>query len=200
MIRTDARCDVALREFAAQSWRVAVHGFTEAMGVRDLLHHFRIAVEDAGEIHHLAQVAHFIAFEQAAHRVCINAGTGCFEDSGGHATRCAEEEMERHLPSIVDHELHTFNAHHIGDLVRIAHGGHGTMQHGEPREFTRHQHAAFNVYVRINEAGHDVPVHGAADLRDRSDATVLDHHFRWGDPSRGDVHHVSTETLHAHGN
>jgi hypothetical protein len=57
------------------------------------------------------------------------------------------------LGAIVDHVFYACHAEHVRDLVRVAHGGHGPMHNGQPREFGRDEQAALHMNVRINETG-----------------------------------------------
>ena len=153
VIGADTGGDVFSSQVAPQSGCVAVHGFSQPMGMGDLRHHFVIAVEHTGKVHHFGQVAHIGTFQQLSDRGRIDARPGRFVHRGGHTTRCTEEEPEGHLGAIVDHVFYACHAEHVRDLVRVAHGGHGPMHNGQPREFGRDEQAALHMNVRINETG-----------------------------------------------
>ena len=43
----------------------------------------------------------------------------------------------------------------IGNFVRVANRSNGSVQHGKPGKFGRHEHATFDVNMAINKSGHD---------------------------------------------
>src|SRR5579872_6278656 len=105
------------------------------MGGGDLLHHLRVFVEDAGEVHHLTQVFDRGVFQQPGNSRGIEGGASGLEAGGGDAAGSAEIKVERNGASIVEHVFDAGQAADVGYFVRIADGGDGAMDGGETRKF-----------------------------------------------------------------
>ena len=178
VIGRDAGGDVSGRLLAAQPRRVAVHRL--AAVVRRL--HFRqarrIAVQDAGEVHHLAEIANPRIVEQLLDLGDRDLGAGRFERRRRHARRRTEVELERHLRRVLEHVPHARHAQHVADLVRIAHRGHGAVHDRRPGELARHEHRAFDVHVGVDEPGQQISSRPRRRFRDSSDPAILDDDLR----------------------
>jgi len=149
-----------MRRIAARIVTAQTRGMTvddAPMLPRDaqFLHHDGIFVKDAGEVHHLAEIAHTFVGEQRADIVGRDLRTGRLERRGRNAGRRTEGDGKGHTCSVVQHVADTFHAVDVADLVRIAHRGHGTVDDGETGEFGRYEHRRFDVDVGIDEAGQD---------------------------------------------
>ena len=100
---------------------------------------------------------------------------GRLEAGRRHAGRHAEMKLERRLFAVGNHQPHAVETEHVGDLVRIGDGGDRSVSHCEPRELARDHHRAFDVNVRVDEAGEDERVELRARLFvDGGDPTALD--------------------------
>ena len=152
----DARPHVFLQVVARHRRRMAVDRLPVPLGGGDFPHQLRVLVDDARVVHHLREVIDVVVGHQLLNVVGIQAGPCRLEGGGGHTTRCAKEELERHLLAVFYHVFDAVLAQHIGDFMRVADGGHRTVTGRQAGKLGRHQHGAFDVDMRIDEARHDV--------------------------------------------
>ncbi len=122
----------------------------------DFPHQLWVLVDDAGVVHHLREVINVGHGHQLFDVVGVEGGACRFEGRGRHAARCAKEELEGYLLTIVDHITDAFLAQDIGDFVRVADGGHRAVTSRQTGKLRRHKHGAFDVHMGVDEARHDV--------------------------------------------
>jgi hypothetical protein len=134
---------------------VAVDGFAEALGSGYLLHDLGVFVEDAGEVHHFAQIFDLGAGQQFLTFLASRVAPAVSKTGGGHAAGGAEIEVEGHGIAVADHEFDAGEAADVGDLVGIAYGGDGPVDDGEAGEFGGDEQGAFDMDVGVDEAGED---------------------------------------------
>ncbi|GAC1367145.1 MAG: hypothetical protein NVS3B25_28450 [Hymenobacter sp.] len=156
VVGADAGAGVVGRVVLTQAGGVAVHGAAGGVGQGNFGHHVGVAVQHAGPVHHLGQVADFGVVEQAGNVGGCDFGPGRLERRGRHATWCPEAELEGRVPGVFQHKLHAGHTQHVADFVRVAHRGHGAVYHRQPGKLGRHQQGAFDVHVRIDEARQSV--------------------------------------------
>jgi hypothetical protein len=140
---------------AAQAGGVAVHGLVVTLSQGNLLQHPGVAVQHAGPIHHLGQVADFGHLQEAFHVAGTHLGPGRLERRGGHTRGRPEVKLKRHPPAVFEHVPYTLHAQHVADLVRVRHGGYRAVHHGQAGKLARREQRTFDVHVRIHEAGQD---------------------------------------------
>ncbi len=156
MIRADSRADVLPGLFAAEAGRVAVDGFADALGGVDLGHDFGVFVEDAGEVHHFAEIFDIVAGEELGYFGGFEGGAGGFETGSGDAAGRAEIEVKRHGIAVADHKFDTWEAADVGDLVGVADGGDGPVDDGQAREFGGDEEGGFDMDMGVDKAGEDI--------------------------------------------
>lgn len=179
---------------APQPRRVAVHRLACTLCGCNLRHHLRVAVQDARVVHHLGEDNYFIALQQGCNSSAVKACAGGLDaaPAARHAARGPESEMEVCRGSIIEHQLHAFDAQDIGNLVRVADRADGAVAFRDSSELCGQHHRALDVDVRIDESRQvvwGIPVDRAG--RDRRDAAVPGRDLRVSDPPRHKVNHVT---------
>ena len=182
-------------EFAAVD--VAADGAAAAQRLREDGVAARVAQGDGDVIHFLAQrdglgpavenAADLRGREIAARG--LERGVG-----GGYGARYREENGQRRAAGVFEHPLNAGDVAHVADFVRVAEYGGGAVAQGGLGEGARRHHAAFDVHVRIDQAGGDdaapgvvhrrlarqrAPAEGARGFH-RGDAALGDPEFAFG--------------------
>ena len=115
----------------------------------------RVAGDDAGEVHHLAEPEHPVARHQ---RLEVGVGERAarrLEGRGRHARRRHEVDVQRQLGAEVHQPVHAVGAEHVRQLVGIAdHRGHA-VRDDRAGELARRELGGLDVHVRVDEAGDD---------------------------------------------
>ena len=160
MIGADAGFDVIFRLLAAETGGVTVDGLFETFCACDLGHYFGVFVEDAGEVHHFAEVPDLVAGEEGFDFFGVEGGAGCLECGGRDAAGGAEIEVKGHGIAVADHEFDAGEAADVGDLAGVADRGDCAVSDGDAGEFGGDEEGAFDVDVGVDEAGEDVGAGG----------------------------------------
>ncbi len=154
VVGADAGRGVRLQILAQHAGSMAVHVGRQLEP--ELLELVRVAVDDAGEVHHLGEPEHAAAAqeplqvagrERAPRRLELRRRDG----RGGH-----EEDVERDLVGQVCEPVHAVRAEHVGDLVRVGDDRRRAEGQDEPGELVHEQLRGLQVHVRVDEAGDDV--------------------------------------------
>jgi hypothetical protein len=132
---------------------MAIYRFAKCMRGRDFFI-TSASLQHTGKVHHFAQVFDLFSFQQFFYGIAVQAGAGCFKNSGGYTARGAEIEFERNLPAIFDHEVNTFQSAYIRYLMRIAYSTYAAMHYRQPGKFTGDEHAAFNMHMAVYKTRH----------------------------------------------
>ena len=156
-----------------QTRRVPVDGFAGPFGGGEFGHHLGYVVHHAREVHHFRQVIDIGPLEEALHNIRPHMGAGGLEIGGRHAGGHAETDLQGRLRGAVEHVQHAFLPQYIGDLVRVGDGADRAVHHRHPAEFGWGEHAALDVYMRIDKAGHEVMGAGTGQGADGLDAPVF---------------------------
>ena len=195
VVAADAGLGIAPRPLAGQAGRMPVHRQAEALRQRDPGHDGGIARQHAGEVHHFGKVKQAILAQEDGDFIQIQAGACGLERRRRHARGRAEEHLERHLAAVLQHVAHARQPQHVGNLVRIGDCGHGAVADGQTGKFGRRQHRAFNMHMRIDEAGDQVTQ--AGHLRpgrvNNGDHPVAPYHLAGGDTALQDIDDVGVE-------
>src|SRR5262249_15203095 len=138
---------------SSQARCVTIDWLAALVGGGDLGEAFGIAVQDAGKVHHFAEVANARVVEQLLDLCHRDGRAGRFKRGRRHTGRGAEIELEWRPGGVVEHVAHAGDAQHITDLVRVAYRRNGAVDDGRASELAWHEHGAFNVHVGVDKAG-----------------------------------------------
>ena len=140
--------------------------------------HLRVAVDHAGEVHHLGQAEDRAVGEQGRQILRGERAAVGLHVGGRHARRRHDDHVERQIAAALGHEANARDAGHVGNFMGIGDdGGHTAGQHGRGK-LGRRAEAAFDVHVRVDEAGSHVPpaqingLRGAVAAADTHDPAV----------------------------
>ena len=86
---------------------VAIDGFAAVVGGFHFGEAARVAVEDAGEVHHLTEIQNPRIVEQFFDLGDRDLRAGSFESGRRHTGRCAEEKLERDMRRVFEHVTDT---------------------------------------------------------------------------------------------
>jgi hypothetical protein len=131
---------------------VSIDGLASLVGRLHLRQTARVAVQNAGKVHHLAEIQNARVVEQLFNFRHGYLSARSFKRSCRHTRRRTKEKLERHLSRVLKHVLHAGNAEHISDLMRVAYRRHRPVHHRRPCKLAGHEHRAFNMHMGINEA------------------------------------------------
>jgi hypothetical protein len=133
---------------------MAAHGLARALGRRDLGQHLGIAVDHAGEVHHLAQADDARPGHRLGHIVRADLAHRSFPAPGALGTQdgiCTKTLTGRHQRLVV-HQPHAGQAQHIGDLVRVDEHRGGAVRDDGAGEFGDGHHAALDMHVAVAQS------------------------------------------------
>ncbi len=133
---------------------------------RHFLQHVLITHEHAGEVHHLAQADDAGPLHRSGHFFGSDMRAGSFQARRRrHTRRHLHPHMDGLLLRFIHHQLHTFEAEHIRDLMWVnEHAGSAAHRHG-PHELGDRDHARFDMHVPIEQAGDEEAPLRIDDLR-----------------------------------
>ena len=160
VVRVYTGGDVGVQIVAHQIGGVAVDLLVVRLAGHDLLHHLRVAVDGAHEVHHLRQTLHTGMVIEAVDGAVVQIGAGLVQRRGRHAGGQHEPHVHRQILRGLQHVLDAVGAHDVGDLVGVGdHGGGAVGQH-RLGELHRADQRAFQMDVGIHKAGqHDLAAH-----------------------------------------
>ena len=131
---------------------VTAHGLAGVLRRGNLGQHLRIAADDAGKIHHLAQPDDAGPAHRLGHVLCADfKACGLQPRRGRCAGRHLREDVDRLHQRLVMHHPHTFKAQHIGDLMGVCEHCRGAMRDHRAGKFRRGQHATFDMHMPVAE-------------------------------------------------
>jgi hypothetical protein len=145
--------DVGSQLVAAESRCVAVDPLAVAAGGFEFGEDRRVALDDAGEVHHLREIEQLRVATKlfdfgGAKRRAGRLKTGS-RDAGGDA----EVNFAGRFLGETLHHANAFDAEDVGYLVWIGNGADGAMNDGDSSEFRRGEHRAFDMHVGIDQPG-----------------------------------------------
>ncbi len=150
MIRRDTGGDIGSQLLAAQPWGMAVHAL--ALGHLDLFEHLRVAMDHAGEVHHLPEPLYPFLLYEAFEVFCPDLGTCGLQSGCRHARGKHNKEVEGDRGDADAHELYPLDAHDVGDLVKVGYDCCHAVGDNCPRIFFYSHHAALDVHMGVEEA------------------------------------------------
>lgn len=119
----------------------------------ELGEHVGVAARHAGIVHHFAQAEDVVAGERRGDGVRVQNRSAAFRGRGGNAGRHHHLDFERRSRGVRDHEIDAVHAAHVGDFVRVGDDGRRPAGHDRLGETRGNQLAAFDMDVRVDEAG-----------------------------------------------
>ena len=129
------------------------------------------AGHQAGEIHHLAEADDALPTEGRFDFGGGDGGAGPFQPRrGGDAGRQLEVKVDRLLARFRQHQFDARHAEDVGHLVRVSEDGRRAVGDHGAGVFGDAQHAALDVHMRVQEAGHQAAAFRGDDFGLRADA------------------------------
>ncbi len=130
------------------------HGFASILGGGDFSQHLRIGLRNTWKIHHFTQTDDSGPLHRLGDIRSRDFKAGGFQPRrAGRTTWHLGEHINRLHQSLIMHHTHTGQPQYIGNLMRVGEHAGGAMRDHGSGEFRRGQHAAFNMHMRITQAG-----------------------------------------------
>ncbi len=191
----DAGRDIGVEVATRQQRRVAVD--VPTFKETQLGHRARIAMEHAGIVHEFGQPQPGRIPHQVREIIGRQRGAGGLHVRGRHAGRQLHLEVHQQVRRGALEVADALGAHDVRDLVRVAdRGGHAARRHAAV-ELERRDKRAFDVQVRVDEAGHqDQPGHvdhlcGVVRIAGADDAVTDDRHVALEQRAGHQVEHAA---------
>ena len=160
VVGADAGGGVRLQRPPAHARGVPV----DVNGQRELVELRRRPTDHAREVHHLCEPDHAPTAQQGVEVAGRQCAARRFEVRRRHARRRHEVDVQRQACRCVEEPVDAVSPEHVGDLVRVGdHRRRPEWEH-EPRELVDQQLRRFEVHVRVDESGNDVPADCVDDL------------------------------------
>ena len=147
--------------------------------------HPRIAGQDAGIVHHLAQAQYAFIPREAGQVGGEQRGAGRIEVRRGHAGGYHHVDVERNAVGSAEHPVDAVVAEDVGYLVGIGDDRRGAARGDHPGVFDRGQEARFDMDMRVDQARAEVPasqIQGGLGLEAVVDADDVALVYRYDSP------------------
>ena len=153
VVGAHAGSQIAVEGQAAEQRAVSVDG--ARLKRRELGEAGRVAGEEARKIHEFGEAQHLRMIGERQKIADLEPRAGRLEVGRRHAARKLHAQVHRRRHRGVEEIAQARLPQHVGDLVRIAdRRGHAMTQHAAV-EFERRDQRAFDMEVRVDEAGRD---------------------------------------------
>jgi hypothetical protein len=156
-----ARGDIGVQVDARQPRGVTVDRFARAFGQGDFAQDLGIGAQHTGIVHHFRQPQDAFLFHEGPQVVGRQPGARGFHSGGRHAGGEHEKDVDRLALACGEHVPDSFDAQHVGDLVRVGDHGGGAARCNRAGEPGDSGHGTLDVDVGVDESrGHDAAVEG----------------------------------------
>ena len=112
--------------------------------------------KDTREVHQLGQANDLRMFSVRCEVGRFQLRAGCFHHGRGHAGRQGDAQIHQRAARPFERVIETCRTEHVGDLVRIPHGGGHAVRQDAAIELGGTDERGFDVAMRVDQAGRDV--------------------------------------------